>query len=208
MAASLDLQYVAKEIIELAKNNDFGNKTLEYAAEKIVKHLVGSNWKDKNSQKFKELSSIVENYLVTNSDNTIKWKTDSKIMAKEIDKLIAKNQNSRYSKLSNEILKEAVLKSALLNFLDLDGQVENITKCLKEIYKYISDKLTSIRRMDIRDYLITKGGIEPIKIEVSYVVDNYSRIKEDEDNIQDLAAEFGFEFELAKTGFTLTKRDS
>lgn len=62
--------------------------------------------------------------------------------------------------------------------------------------------------MDIRDYLITKGGIEPIKVEVSYVADNYSRIKEDEDNIQDLAAEFGFEFELAKTGFTLTKRNS
>lgn len=108
MATSLDLQYVAKEIVELSRKGDFEEKTLAYSAEFIVTHIMGSSWKDENKSKFKELSSIVTDYLIAQTYHLNKWKLNSKIMAKEINDLIY--QNIKISTLSKSIYKEAILK--------------------------------------------------------------------------------------------------
>jgi hypothetical protein len=100
-----------------------------------------------------------------------------------------------------------VAKSASLSFGGLDSQVKDIIDCLKELYKIISAKYTAITRMDIRDYVL-EVGMEPVNVAVSFVVDDYKAMKEHEEELGDIAAEFGFEFKLEQTRFELIKRNT
>jgi len=95
-----------------------------------------------------------------------------------------------------------------LTFADLDNQVKDIVDCLKELYKVISAKYTSITRMDIQDYSLSKSGFEPVKIVVAFEVDDFTAMKEHEEELSGIAAEFGFEFELKETKFNLVKRNT
>ena len=104
-----------------------------------------------------------------------------------------------------DCLARTILSS--LSFGGLDTQVKDILDCIKELHKVIMAKYTTVKRMNIRDYVI-ETGMEPVKVTVSFIVEDPQTLKDNEEDLADIAAEFGFEFELEQTKFNLIKRNT